>query len=58
MEISQPVVLRVRGLSLLTLLIFSGTSLARAASSFIGPLSNISTLCFVDDATNTFNLLH
>jgi hypothetical protein len=44
MELSQPVVLRVRGLFLLTLLTLSGTSLALAANSFIGPLTNISTL--------------
>jgi hypothetical protein len=44
MELSRPAVLRVRGLFLLTSLILGGTSLARAASSFIGPLNNITTL--------------
>ena len=44
MEISHPAVLRVRGLFLLTSLILSGTSLALAANSFIGPLNNIKTL--------------
>ena len=44
MEFSQPVVLRVRGLSLLTLLALSGTPLALAANSFIGPLSTVTTL--------------
>jgi DNA-binding beta-propeller fold protein YncE len=44
MERSQAVVLRVRGLFLLTSLILSGTSLALAANSFIGPLSTVTTL--------------
>src|ERR1700758_770247 len=44
MEICQPVVLRVRGLFLLASFVFSGTSLALAASSFIGPLNNVTTL--------------
>ena len=44
MEPSRPVALRVRGLFLLTLLSLSGTSLALAASSFIGPLSTVTTL--------------
>jgi DNA-binding beta-propeller fold protein YncE len=39
----QPVVLRVRGLFLLTLT-FSGTSLALAANSFIGPLTTVTSL--------------
>ena len=44
MDLSQPVVLRVRGLFLLTLLTLGGTSLALAASSFIGPLSTVTPL--------------
>jgi hypothetical protein len=44
MELSQPVVLRVRGLFLLSLLTLSGASLALAANSFIGPLSTVTTL--------------
>ena len=44
MELPQPLVLRVRGMLLLTSLVLSGTSLALAASSFIGPLSNVTTL--------------
>lgn len=44
MQLPHPVVLRARGLLLLTLLALGGTSLALAANSFIGPLSNITTL--------------
>jgi hypothetical protein len=44
MDLSQPVVLRVRGLFLLTSLVLSGTSLALAANSFIGPLNNVTSL--------------
>ena len=41
---TQYPVLRVRGLILLTLLVLSGTSLALAANSFIGPLTTVTTL--------------
>ncbi|HZQ45328.1 MAG TPA: hypothetical protein VFA99_18905 [Acidobacteriaceae bacterium] len=37
-------ILRARGLTLLTLLALTGTTLARAASSFIGPLNTVTTL--------------
>src|SRR5215472_16760005 len=44
MEPNRTVVLRVHGLSLLALLALSGTPLARAANSFIGPLNTVTTL--------------
>lgn len=44
MENAEPVVLRLRGLFLLTSFAFSGTSLALAANSFIGPLSTVTLL--------------
>lgn len=37
-------ILRARGLTLLTLLALTATTLARAASSFIGPLNTVTTL--------------
>jgi hypothetical protein len=55
MEPCQPVVLRVRGLFLLTLLTLSGTPLALAANSFIGPLSTVTTLSTTVPANGDVN---
>jgi hypothetical protein len=55
MEPCQPVVLRVRGLFLLTLLTLTGTPLALAANSFIGPLSTVTTLSTTVPANGDVN---
>lgn len=73
-ELSQPVVLRVRGLSLLTLPALSGTLdrtvVLRAVLMLSGPMKPTrlrrtlrsrgrpAGVYFVDAATNSFNLLH